>query len=1235
MDKIGKLSFLPNVSVGTANEILTSPLGNEETHARFQLRVDFSTSEYPNRIAERDFFLTGPGEISGIDTRTILRSYPEQNATNVESNYFPYLEFDQYDYPWRYSPESRFIVNDAGEKVQNPRIRPWMSLILLMDAEIESIESDTSEGQLTKLRVSNRYLPDLNQSWAWAHSQIAALDQAEESFQEAIRNPNRSISRIFCPRYLPVNTGFTAFLVPTFERGRMAGLNLPFSSQNPIPALRDAWTFNNFSQENSVIVELPIYYQWRFHTGPQGDFENLVKKLIYPPPRPLPPTVGKLEMNINEAGIDLPKINDDFIYVEGALVSPASRNIQGNRWNPSPERPDHHNFKDELENIVNTQKHISINGERIRVVSPPLYGKWHSGDDELKDTATLWFQELNSSPEYRVIAGLGTQVIQKNQEQFMNSAWSQVEGIQKLNKFLIQAQTACLVNTHIYERDFLVLEEESLLKITQPILGQITNSPISVRRRIAESNIPLSLINLPITKLTRSLGPIGKTYKRASLSIPTDGVKRFNEGEFEKIPPGLIFSLPTWSKRIEQMTLPRRYKLRSFLFIILLISGIILRTSVPLALIPKLFLYLFLGIMLFFILRQINYLVQFIRYKKNLKKGVFNARNLENNLKIWNTRFDERKKYESSLITSKTVIQKAEGLWERLSNVFTQNNATKTSQLLFANTVSRFFKNGSLPLELVPSVESELVLLDDIIIDVKIDLPTLRENILNKINPETGLKDLITNRSLLLGHKWSFEDRFCDPVLIAPEFNQAMYSTLEEIPGQWLLPGITDIEENTVSLLTTNKRFVESFITGLNHEMSRELLWREFPTDQRGSYFRQFWDVKGTIIPDEKIPTEVEANNWLSQRGITPQEVPEPGLADLQSYAKDQIIKDRLRDVQKLTDWQMALGEHHREDYNPPSGIHCNDEENIVLLIRGELLRRYPNVDIYAQKAELINGSKKKMEGEEHKKYPIFKGSIEPDIFFLGFQLLPCQVGENIDQNDYGYFFIIEEEKTGPRFGLDLLQGGNKKEYIDADENPINWENLAWEEVLPNGIDLDSGPYLDFGPVNFPQAYSANSAKIAYVTFQPPFRALVHGSDMLPTGISLLDLIRFSKQHGKLNLILEKFENLLDLLHEEQGPFTIFAPTDSAFINLEDRIKRYLFHNNDAELYSLLEYHIVEDYLKITEFIDGQTITTRNGADLLVTIQDNQVFIDGNPIHDGYNYSDNGILYKVDQVLIP
>ena len=42
--------------------------------------------------------------------------------------------------------------------------------------------------------------------------------------------------------------------------------------------------------------------------------------------------------------------------------------------------------------------------------------------------------------------------------------------------------------------------------------------------------------------------------------------------------------------------------------------------------------------------------------------------------------------------------------------------------------------------------------------------------------------------------------------------------------------------------MLTNPPFIEAYMVGLNHEFARELLWREYPTDQRGPPFRQFWE---------------------------------------------------------------------------------------------------------------------------------------------------------------------------------------------------------------------------------------------------------------------------------------------------------------------------------------------------------------------------------------------------------
>ena len=77
-----------------------------------------------------------------------------------------------------------------------------------------------------------------------------------------------------------------------------------------------------------------------------------------------------------------------------------------------------------------------------------------------------------------------------------------------------------------------------------------------------------------------------------------------------------------------------------------------------------------------------------------------------------------------------------------------------------------------------------------------------------------------------------------------------MYEPLKNLSSELFLPNINLIEPNSVTLLETNQPFIESYMVGLNHEFARELLWREYPTDQRGSTFRQFWDVRSFYAPD-------------------------------------------------------------------------------------------------------------------------------------------------------------------------------------------------------------------------------------------------------------------------------------------------------------------------------------------------------------------------------------------------
>src|SRR6185503_18205861 len=76
------------------------------------------------------------------------------------------------------------------------------------------------------------------------------------------------------------------------------------------------------------------------------------------------------------------------------------------------------------------------------------------------------------------------------------------------------------------------------------------------------------------------------------------------------------------------------------------------------------------------------------------------------------------------------------------------------------------------------------------------------------------------------------------------------------------------------------------------------------------------------------------------------------------------------------------------------------------------LLRRYPNAIVYMTPA--LTGTSGTPPPDV---YPIFNGALEPDVNFFGFPLTPAAAtGDGITP---GYFVVIQEHPTEPRFGLD------------------------------------------------------------------------------------------------------------------------------------------------------------------------------------------------------------------------
>ena len=255
--------FLPWVRQGAAAAINVADTLGANMRGAVDLKATLAINSVPgDPITVR---LRGPADVVGIDPHEIVRVDPKPNTTDFEPNYFPGIEFDRPDFPWLFTPAK------AGE---NAKLRPWLCLVIVRQQE-GVLLSSSADAPLPILNINGPAkpvdeLPDLVDSWAWVHAQVAASSLAEAD-PTALKNdirtrPERSLSRLLCPRILQPNTDYVACVVPTFELGRKAGLGEEIKDTELTAAngLLPAWSF---TPNPPTSARLPVYYHWRFRTG--------------------------------------------------------------------------------------------------------------------------------------------------------------------------------------------------------------------------------------------------------------------------------------------------------------------------------------------------------------------------------------------------------------------------------------------------------------------------------------------------------------------------------------------------------------------------------------------------------------------------------------------------------------------------------------------------------------------------------------------------------------------------------------------------------------------------------------------------------------------------------------------------------------------------------------------------------------------------------------------------------
>jgi hypothetical protein len=1026
--------------------------------------------------------LYGPGDVVGVDPRAIVRTEPRHWITNFEPNYMAFVEFYDEDFPWRYTP--------AAPSPDRKRLTPWLALVVLEDGEF--VDGGTVLGRpLPFIRVASAAgkFPPPAQLWAWAHVHVngtlsgldlndaGALAQRLEQTVRADRD--QAYSRLLCPRALKANSGYHAFLIPTFETGRLAGLGHdPAAAPS---ATRVAW--DDPGEEPDAF---PVYHRWYFRTGSVGDFEYLVRLLQ---PRPADPRVGTRDMDLQDAGaglggIERPELGG-ILRLGGALrvpletLSQEGRDefVKYDRWaDPFPQP-----FQQRLAAFLNLPTQYAEAGTTTDpVVAPPIYGRWHAAITRLLDPPVgpadreKWLNELNLDPRYRVAAGFGTSVVQKRQEEYVEAAWQQVGRVLAGNQKIRQALMA-LAASRVWARQLdsiRAVRPERYLAMVAPVHRRVIAERLTVQRGMQESTIPPAAM---AKVMRQALRPRARLARAIGFDRERNGnnfLSRINSGAVVPAAPKTVPPALETGETIAETLRP---------------------SGVPPAILNSLrrhpwtrWLPLAAGIPVALLLLGTSPTLGALRLV--LVAGAIG-------LGVAGGRMIARERAIDALRSDTWTLASVDALPRSPDfRIAEPGSAPAPTTGDTDSEDARRFKNALRDAARLDEAEAAIPMP----VRTAMRLEAITEGVREALRPERTIPAWTLQHVAIPPRIRARMVENFGEVMVYPEIDLPMYEPLKATSAELFLPNIQLIEQNSITLLETNQKFIEAYMVGLNHEFSRELLWREYPTDQRGSYFRQFWDVRSFLA--------------------------DPGM-------DQDALRERLRDIPELHTWSRAsdLGDH---DHRQAQG---DKEEELVLVIRGELLKKYPNAIVYAHRADWerigdtpggavdksrprklrdLNPAEEANPPRNVVKTPLYEASVEPDVYFFGFDLTPRTarggfVPPTGGEEDPGWFFVIKERPGEPRFGLDIPK--------PAPQQTINvWNELAWSDVMvpfgegasltvgarqvtltdPGGATPNKKQYDE--DKRFRWQTATHAAEIAYILYQVPVLMAVHAAEMLP-----------------------------------------------------------------------------------------------------------------------------------------
>jgi hypothetical protein len=780
-------SLLPWVRRGIASLVAGTPSVNYAT-IPVSLAVNGTAVAAPPNVR-----LPGPGDVKTIDARAFIRTEPRDGADRFEPNYLAAVELATPDLPWMFTPSA-----PVGD-----RLMPWLCLIVVPDADGVSLIQQANGPATLRLDAPidpAKELPDLGQIDAWVHAQIAGADLSPAALAG---DTGASVARLIAPRKLVASQRYIACVVPTYRAGVKAGLGMPVTDDDLAPAW-DATITAPFT--------LPVYFQFSFQTGPDGDFASLARK-IGPPQVPI--AVGTRTMDVSEPGFGTAPAPGVTLGLEGAL---RTFNMQPTAWPDNAQAA----FETQLRGVLTPAAAADP------VVSPPVFGRTQTGQDlPAAAQPPIWLGELNLDPRSRTVASAGGQVVQADAESMVASAWKQLGEIRKANQLLRQAQLAREVSASLNQRHLQSMDGDgTYLQITSPVHSRVSLTLAGVTAtlfgHVAASRLPAGAVSATMRKLARPRGPLGRQLAVTGLQMIVDrlnipassGTTALLVAGPVKAPRGMV-ALDDVSPAIQMAKLtavalqgaPGWQKTPVATTGGVTVSGTL--QAAPVAAVPPTT-----------TIEPVKVIVEPVKPVIGSGTGVVGP---AQPLPIINWKADPN--VPAILQTGLSTLPPP--------LVFpTDTAALATMQQNFSTAATAM--NGYLNAPQTPSP----------------DLPSLggspalsatRAQLSARLDPAVTILARLKARVPLGKGSDPLQ-----PLTGTPKFPQAMYAPLADLSPEWMLPGISSIPIDTAVLLQTNPRFVEAFLVGLNEEFSRELLWRQFPAERAETWFQNFWSTGGT-----------------------------------------------------------------------------------------------------------------------------------------------------------------------------------------------------------------------------------------------------------------------------------------------------------------------------------------------------------------------------------------------------